>query len=301
MRVRLLDGEVVVDVQPVTVPAPAPARAAPAARPDGTLARAAEDALALSRLLEREESAQAAAGLRDELSRLVADTQRPEFWDEPLVARETLARVYALQRLLDSLAGLRSRAQGLAELGRQLRQSRDRGRLPTLRQAMDEIEGALELLRLELAGAARPVAASEAVVRVTPVGQWADAWARDVLAMYVAWAGRTGREVEEVDAGRAVTITGPSSRDLLESEGGLHRRVPVEGRPIHARVTVGAPGQDDAAGAEPVVVRIYDDRRRHVRDPRTGAHVRDPATVLRDGRIDPFLVAAVELREPAAR
>src|SRR5207253_1991458 len=133
---------------------------------------------------------------------------------------------YELQRVVDAFAELRTRVQGLAELGRQLRQSRGRGRLPELRQAIGEIQGTLDMLRLEVAGAALPGRASAAVVRVTAVGQAAEPWARDVLAMYVAWAERTGREAAALEGGDAVRIGGPSSRDLLESESGLHRRLP---------------------------------------------------------------------------
>jgi ATP-dependent Clp protease ATP-binding subunit ClpA len=301
VRVHLRAGEVVVDVRPVTVPAPEPVRPAPAERPpDGTLARAAEDAQALSKLVEREEAQPAVAALRAELSGLVAETQDPTFWDLPADARATLGRVYALQRLLDTLAELRARAQGLVELGRQLRQARDRSRLPTLRQAIEEIEGALELLRLELAGASLPARASVAHVRVTAVGHGAEDWADAVLTMYAAWAERTGREVAPVNGGGIVAISGPSSRDLLDSETGLHRRLGADGRPLHARVTVGAPDQPAPDEGSPVVVRIYDDRRRQVRDPRTGVSVKDPASVLRYGRIDPFLIAGIGLREPAA-
>jgi ATP-dependent Clp protease ATP-binding subunit ClpA len=299
VRVHLRDGEVAVDVRAVEVPEPRPARPAPAARPpDGTLARAADDAAALARLVEREESLPALATVREELSRLVASTSGPDFWDEPAGARRTLARVYELQRLLDGFAALRRRSEGLAELGRQLRQARDRGRLPTLRQAVQEVEGGLELLRLEVAGAALPGQASPALVRVTPIGRGAGAWAGELLAMYVAWAERTGREAQRVPGSRAAVIAGPSSRDLLAPESGLHRRVPPEGDALLARVAVSGPDEEGAPEAEAVVVRIYEDRRRQVRDPRTGVSVRDPAGVLREGRIDPFLIAGIGLREP---
>jgi hypothetical protein len=299
VRVRLRDGAIAVDVQRVTVPEPAAAPPAPRERPaDGTLTRAAEDALALSRLIEREESSPAFAAVRAELSRLVDRTQSPAFWDEPAAARETLGRVYELQRVVDALAALRERAQGLAELGRQLRQARDRGRLPTLRQAIQEIEGGLELLRLEVAGAALPARASEAVVRVTPVGPDAAGWADELLRMYAAWADRTGREAAALGDGRSLRVGGPSTRDLLEPENGLHRRAGADGAWL-ARVAVTAPGDEAPREAAAVVVRVYEDRARRVRDPRTGVSVRDLPAVLRHGRIDAFLIAGIGLRQPA--
>ena len=54
-------------------------------------------------------------------------------------------------------------------------------------------------------------------------------------------------------------------------------------------------GQEDAAS---VVVRIYDEGRDQVRDPRTGAQVRRVARVL-SGAIDDFLIATVAARTPA--
>jgi ATP-dependent Clp protease ATP-binding subunit ClpC len=299
VRVHLHGGEIAVDLQPVTTPEPAAVEPAPRERPpDGTLARAAEDAIVLSRLVEREESRAPVAAVRAELSRLVVHTQSPDFWDEPQIARETLARIYELQRVVDALVALRVRAQGLVELGRQLRQARNRARLPALREGILAIEGDLELVRLELAGAALPRRASAAVVRVTPVGQGAEPWARDLLAMYLAWADRTARETVMTDDGQAVTIAGLSSRDLLECESGMHRWVPAEGRPLLARVAVAEP--DDEAAPDispPTVVRIYEERRHQVRDPRTGIRVRDQAAVLREGRIDAFLIAGIGLRE----
>jgi len=299
--VRLRDGGIDVDVQPVTTPErrlrehekPQPAA-------DVTLVRATEAARALAQLIEKEESLPVVTGVRTELSDLVTRTHGPDFWDVPADARRTLARVYELQRVLDSLTGLRERAQGLAELGRQLRMAKDRRRLPELRQALDQIEGRLELVRLELAGAALHGGSGTAVVRVTALGPHAEGWARELLEMYVAWAERTGREAStphESDGGIDVRIDGRSSRELLEPEGGLHRLVPRKGDALMARVVVTALGEERRPAAEvPVLVRVYEESRRQVRDPRTGTYVKDPAKVLREGRIDPFLIAAIGLR-----
>jgi hypothetical protein len=48
------------------------------------------------------------------------------------------------------------------------------------------------------------------------------------------------------------------------------------------------------------VVRLYDEARRHVRDPRTGVQVRNPEVVLRDGRVDTFLLGAMRRADDAA-
>ena len=47
----------------------------------------------------------------------------------------------------------------------------------------------------------------------------------------------------------------------------------------------------------PSIVRVYDSsRHRAVRDPRTGVRVKDPDRVLREGRIDAFLLASLRQR-----
>src|SRR5262249_58814959 len=95
-----------------------------------------------------------AGPVRRELSELLDRANAPGFWDEPDAARATLARLYQLQRILDDLTHLHHRADGLAELGREVGAARDRARLGEVRQALTEVEDQLALVRLELAGAA---------------------------------------------------------------------------------------------------------------------------------------------------
>jgi hypothetical protein len=213
-----------------------------------------------------------------------------------------------VEQVLDRLDALRRRAHGLLEMGRHLRASRDRPRLPELRLAADEIDEALLLTRVELAGAAAAGDAAAAVVRVTPIGADAGRWADELLVMYEAWAVRTGRDAVTGDGpgGRVLTISGLSSYDLLAPEAGLHRRLVADGGSPLARVSVareqtgGAPGQptdEEALDGAGTIVRVYDSsRHRAVRDPRTGVRVKDPDRVLREGRIDAFLLAGLRRR-----
>jgi hypothetical protein len=91
-----------------------------------------------------------------------------------------------------------------------------------------------------------------------------------------------------------VRISGLASYELLVAESGLHRRVAADGAAAVVRVTVSRAGSDrPAAETAATVVRIYDFARRQVRDPRTGIQVKDPEAVLREGRIGPFLLAAL--------
>src|SRR5206468_2300583 len=115
------------------------------------------------------------------------------FWDDSTHAKATMERLYQVERVLERFDAIRSRAEGLAEMARQVQRNRHRGRLAELRQAIAEVEAGLEGCRLELAGAAAGGESSAVVVRVTPVADAAE-WAAELLGMYVAWAGRTGRE-----------------------------------------------------------------------------------------------------------
>jgi len=286
-------------------PAATGGRPRPAAA-DGTLARASAAAARLAEAVRAEEEAPPARSLRSELSRLVDRTNQPEFWDDAEAARATMSRIYQLQRVLDDVETLRERAGGLAEMAQRMRSARDRQRLPELRSALADVEARLDLLRLEVAGAATGGGSSSARLRATPLGPDAGPWARELVEMYATWATRTCRDVEVVPRaeGLAVVIAGPASAELLAPEAGLHRRVGRDGRAVTARVAVSrAGGEGDgrhASGAGGAVVRLYDEARRHVRDPRTGVQVRNPEVVLREGRVDAFLLGAMRRTDDAA-
>jgi hypothetical protein len=208
-----------------------------------------------------------------------------------------MERLYQVERVLERFDTLRKRAEGLAEMAKQMQRNRHRTRLPELRKAIEELEDGHEASRLELAGAAVGGESSELVVRVTAVGG-ADEWADALAGMYLAWAHRTGRAASRADeAPRAVSIRGPSTYALLRREGGLHRRTMAGGETQLARVVVSTNGASSGAeGDDPVVVRVYaQGRRQFVRDPRTGARVGDVASVLEAGKIDEFLLAALRL------
>jgi ATP-dependent Clp protease ATP-binding subunit ClpC len=290
--------EICVSVQRLTVRDDPRQSARPTAvGTEATLARAARRAEALHEEVEAEELAPHTQALRTELSALVEQTSTPGFWDDSAGAKGTMERLYQIERVLERFDGLRVRAEGLAEMARQMLRNRDRRRLPELRQAIAEIEDALQGCRLELAGAAAGAEMSQALVSVTPVAG-ADEWASELVAMYVAWAERTGRDASPAPGGApfAVSIHGPSTFGLLAREAGLHRRVSADAEPQLARVAVSADGQALGQGEDPVVVRVYSQgRRQFVRDPRTGAKVGDVAAVLGAGRIDDFLLAALRL------
>src|SRR5262249_41383736 len=100
----------------------------------------------------------------------------------------------------------------------------------------------------------------------------------------------------------ALRISGPASYELLVPEVGLHRHVLSEGRTMQARVVVAraeakAPEHEERTiNYRAVIVRVYDEVRRQVRDPQTGVQVKNPQAVLQGGRIDAILLGAIRAR-----
>lgn len=268
--------------------ASSPSDSAPAVRRIGSLHQAvASDELA--ELVER---------LRAERSQLVDRTNQPSFWDDSDLAKETLTRLYQIERVIERFDALFNRTSGLVELARQLDNNRDRGRQGELRQAVSEVEEEISVVRLELAGALMGPEQGAATVRVIPIGGSGD-WADALMQMYVSWASRSGREAEMV-ADRSARIAGLSSYELLKAESGLHRHVGSESENL-ARVIVIA---DDAAGDSidgdglDRVVRVYSEgKNQFVRDQRTGVRIGDVASVFR-GRIDEFLIGEATRTDP---
>jgi len=186
------------------------------------------------------------------------------------------------------LTQLQGRATGLLDLAGHARRTGERARVPEIFTAVDEIADDFELARLELAGASAGASSEPVVVRVTPIGASSAAWADEVAAMYRAWAERTGREVEVgANGAAAVTIRGPATFELLANECGIHRRRFADHRELDARVSV-----NESSGE--AVVRVYEEGRRNiVRDPRTNTRASSLEDVLRGGRLEQFLLAAL--------
>ena len=306
VRVHLEDGRLAVDVAP---PPRTPEerresrrerRVAPVQASTARLARAAES---LFEEIDAEATGPVATALRQTVGVLVDRTRAPTFWDDPEQAREGVARVYGIERVLERIDGLRDRARGLIELARHAHRTNDRSRIAELRAAIGEIGDAFDLVRLELLGAAEQDGRdATAVVRVNPMGEKSPAWAEELLSMYRGWAERTGREARTESNGQhAIVIEGPSSLQLLACECGVHRRRLPDRTERLARVLVtdrdGALPED----AEPeAVVRVYEEgRRTGVRDPRSGVRSGTLAEVLA-GRIEPFLIGSLRDRRDRA-
>src|SRR5437867_12682030 len=85
--------------------------------------------------------------------------------------------------------------RSLTDMARQANTSRLKGRIPEVWTAIEEMEDALQVCRLELAGALAGGGGRGAVLAVTPVGEGAADWAAQLFEMYCSWAGRTARDI----------------------------------------------------------------------------------------------------------
>jgi ATP-dependent Clp protease ATP-binding subunit ClpC len=296
VRFRVDGEEVTADIQAVATPArPKPrARRAEVAQ-DASLSRAEKHAASLLGRVAAEADGELVGELREERTELVEQTNTPGFWDAPDRARSVLERLYQIEQALEHLDHLLQRADGLREMARQMKQNRHRARLGELRQALDEVEDETEVVRLELAGARAGSDQGPALIRIVPV-DGAEEWAEALVAMYTRWAERTGRQAERVQEHRyALSVGGLSARDLLRNERGLHRHIHGE-NVFLARVIIEPAGSDGESTGRPEVVRVYSEgRQQFVRDPRSGIRVGDVGSVLRQGRIEEFLIGGVRL------
>jgi ATP-dependent Clp protease ATP-binding subunit ClpA len=302
-RVHLRDGHVSIELEPIReAERPKVTRASQrVAHEESTFAKAIAAAEEFERRLEAEESTPAVSGLRGEVSALISKTHDPAFWDDNAAARSTLARVYQLEQVLDRLDALRRRASGLSEMARQANASRFKGRLPEVWAAIDEMEDALEVGRLEIAGALAGGRGKGAVLAITAVGEGSAEWAAQLFEMYCSWADRTARDITRVaERQHTARIEGLSTFDLLRGESGLHRRIHADRRVVLARVSI-APLDGDSTGdgrfESGSVVRVYEEGRRQlVRDPRTGTKETRIDAVIGEGKIDAFLYAWLRLQ-----
>lgn len=318
---------------------PAPVEpAAPDRRLEADVAGVARVLARVRQDLELAEAGELVQGLREEASALLAQTREPTFWDTPEIARGVLQRIYRLERVVKRLETLLERALRLDERTQHLRRQRDRRSLPEVAAQVERLETEVSFLQAEIAGLPDAESGDTVLLCVAPLSPDAEAWAGQLREMYTAWAERkaygwilvpqravtdgASAEVSRLSPPHGLFIQGSGVVQFLRAEAGLHKLnagSAEERRRLLARVSVySAPEFPDPQRPEEItrlaarllteaateqdseVVRIYQDgRHRYVRDPRTGTRLTHVEAVLKEGRIDPFLLA--HLQQAAAR
>ncbi len=265
-------------------------------------------------LYERLEQLERAAdkhGMRRELAELEAREASPAYWENAFGHAGTLVRRHRLSVEIRRLEILRGELDAVRELAEVSFLEADDSVARELTEAFARLSKRLgraerELVRFDQRDQ------GDARVIVTPAGanEEAASWARDLSAMYSAWAKDRGYDVEqdEREGTFAVVVLGAYAYGYLRGEQGGHRlllspREKGDKRPeaYLARVEVLSPGEEPSDNVkldDVAPIRTYDLWRSHgVRDRVSGHSEGDVRRVL-SGRLDRFLEAHADSRAP---
>lgn len=154
----------------------------------------------LRRRLDDWDAQDSVAEMRNERTTLLAETNKPTFWDDGDAARAMLARFYTLDRLLRRLQQLSDRVVYLEELSGLVHRQRDPRYRADLANSYDLLERDVAFLEVELL-CAHLTEAHRAILCLRRVGmpQKSDGdapWMPQLAAMYVRWAARKGYDIE---------------------------------------------------------------------------------------------------------
>jgi len=171
------------------------------------------------------------AGKEKEIARLEKEAARPDFWDDPEAAQQTMQRLATLQEEIKPWISLEQRMADALELA----ELEDEGLAEELTAEAENLEkhlGRLEF-RLLLSG---PYNRGSAFLALHAGAGGTDAqdFAEMLLRMYLRWAESRGYRAEVVDrlpgeeAGikrATIAISGPYAYGYLRAERGVHRLV----------------------------------------------------------------------------
>ncbi len=188
-----------------------------------------ERIIRLEEICEREQ-------LRERKADLVKQTAAVTFWDHPQRARETLAEIHRIERLIDALDRVRKRTDDLIAFAEAVKRSRDPHAAAQLGERFQEVEHHLELVGYSIQ-CRGPVERCDAFVEIALVGdpQIDDDPVFLLAEMYHKWAASKGFSVAVVDEEphpgekhvlRAILLLeGISVYGILAGEAGLHEFV----------------------------------------------------------------------------
>jgi ATP-dependent Clp protease ATP-binding subunit ClpA/protein subunit release factor A len=138
--------------------------------------------------------------MNNERATLLAETNKPTFWDDGDAARSMLARFYFLDRLLKRLQQLIDRVEYLEELAGLVHRQRDPRYRAELAESYERLHRDyafldVELLCAHLTGNHRAVLLLRRVG--TPArGEDVEAWLTQLATMYLRWAQRKGYDID---------------------------------------------------------------------------------------------------------
>lgn len=209
-------------------------------------------ARALLRRAEALTVAAGRAGLESTRAGLLAESQQPNFWDEPQRAAETLRRYRAVEAQLADLERLVKACQ-FAQ--RRAFEAKTEAQLAAAGRSLEEAAREVQLAEARTAaGSSGEV--DEALVEIAAAGDTPAhaAWVQELAHMYLSWGERRGYEARAVAESEGPTcavlrVSGPGVLGFLAGEAGLHRRIEDEAR-VGAFVRVHRASGELASGLE---------------------------------------------------
>ncbi|NOK33968.1 PCRF domain-containing protein [Corallococcus exercitus] len=205
----------------------------------------------MDRLVGRARALAASTG-RPELevrrAALLAETQAPNLWDDPLHAADVIRAFRTVEAQLGEL----DRLEAACLFGRRLvREAKNEMQLGSAAKQVEEVAREVQMAEALRASGATPLD-NEALVDIcaSDTSELQNVWVQELATMYLGWAQRRGYEataVAEADAPARVVvrIAGPGAYGFLAGETGLHRRLEDEKRQrAYVRVHRGGPLED---------------------------------------------------------
>lgn len=175
--------------------------------------------------------------IEKEIGELENLTSRPQFWDSPEKAQQTLRRLNSQKEKLDDWKSCYKAVQDAKLMLEMVIEENDQGSLEELNEETKKIEEIAK--ELELKGLlANPEDEKNAILTIHPGagGTESHDWAQMLMRLYIRWCERKGYKHEIMDmlygeeAGiKSVTIeiTGSFAYGFLKSESGVHRLVRI--------------------------------------------------------------------------
>jgi hypothetical protein len=233
------DGRVVAEVELIERPREVTAQLVLPARGAATVRRRLDrrsllrEVDGLSSRAQRIASAAGRPALEARRAELLAQSQAPDFWDDP----ERAAEVLRLYRGLDArLSDIDRVMRGCASARRLVREAKTEQHLVSAARAVEDAAREVQLLEAR-AAAGTSESADDALLEIEAASetQAGQGWVRELASMYLAWAERRGYEKAPIAEGTEPTrvvlrISGPGVLGYLAGESGLHRRIEDEAR-----------------------------------------------------------------------
>lgn len=171
--------------------------------------------------------------LEERRAQLLAETQAPNLWDDPVRAASLIRSFRAVEAQLNELDRLEQRALFAQRL---VDEAKGEGQLSSAARQVEEVAREVQMAEALVASGARD-GGDEALVDIcaSETGEGQEVWVKELASMYLGWAERRGYEAQAVAEAQepfrvVVRITGPGAYGFLAGEAGLHRKLEEERR-----------------------------------------------------------------------